>query len=55
VRAKQAEFGFNYYFTDGMRLTGSTGRQFSAAGNYNIWTVGMTYRFALPLGRGGSQ
>src|SRR4051812_38395406 len=52
--AKQAEFGLNYYIMDGLRLTGSTGRQFSATGNENVWTIGMTYRFAVPLGRGGS-
>jgi hypothetical protein len=43
----------NYYIMDGLRLTGSTGRQYSSEGNQNIWTVGMTYRFAVPLGRGG--
>jgi len=53
VNTKQAEFGFNYYIADGWRVVASTGRQFSSAGNQNVWTVGMTYRFALPLGHGG--
>ena len=55
VDARQAEFGINYYLMDGLRLTGSTGRQFSADGNHNVWTVGMTYRFAIPLGLGGAR
>ena len=53
VRTHQAEFGLNYYLADGLRFTASSGRQFSAAGDHNVWTVGMTYRFAFPLGPGG--
>lgn len=53
VKTAQAEFGFNYYIVDGWRAVASTGRQFSSAGNSNVWTVGMTYRFAFPLGHGG--
>jgi hypothetical protein len=33
----------------------SYGRQFSSDGNFNLWTVGITYRFLLPLGRVGQQ
>jgi len=29
----------------------SYGRQFSSAGNFNQWSVGLAYRFLLPLGR----
>ena len=50
---KEPEVGLNYYFLDGLRATGSYGRQLSSAGNANIWTAGVTYRFAFPLGRGG--
>jgi hypothetical protein len=50
---KEPEVGLNYYFMDGLRATGSYGRQLSSAGNANIWTAGVTYRFAFPLGRGG--
>lgn len=53
VRTLRTEFGFNYYIADGWRATASTGRQFNSEGNHNIWTVGMTYRFAMPLGHGG--
>lgn len=48
-----AEFGMNYYICDGFRATASYGREFSAAGNQNVWTVGLTYRWVLPLGLGG--
>jgi hypothetical protein len=53
ANTKEPEIGLNYYFLDGLRATGSYGRQFSSAGNANIWTAGMTYRFVFPLGRGG--
>ena len=53
VNTKESEFGLNYYFLDGVRATASYGRQFSSEGNANVWTVGVTYRFAFPLGRGG--
>lgn len=52
VNAQQFEFGVNYYFRDGLRAVSSYGRQFSDAGNMNIWTIGLTYRFAIPLGHG---
>jgi hypothetical protein len=52
VDTRQFEFGVNYYFQDGLRAVSSYGRQFSQSGNMNIWTVGLTYRFAIPLGHG---
>jgi hypothetical protein len=48
---QQADFGLNYYFLDGLKGTASYGRQFSSAGNFNLWTFGVAYRFAVPLGR----
>lgn len=54
VNTKQFEFGVNYYFMDGLRATTNYGRQFSSAGNLNVWTVGLTYRFVVPLGPAGS-
>jgi hypothetical protein len=51
--AKEPEIGLNYYFLDGLRATASYGRLLSTEGNANIWTAGVTYRFAFPLGRGG--
>ena len=46
------EFGTNYYFIDGFRATASYGRQISDVDTKNIWTIGLTYRFAFPLGPG---
>ncbi len=55
VNTKDFEFGVNYYFRDGLKGTSSYGRQFSADGNKNIWTLGITYRFAVPLGHGDTN
>jgi hypothetical protein len=53
ANTREGEFGLNYYLHDGLRLVSSYGRQFSSAGNLNLWTVGITYRFLFPLGRVG--
>jgi hypothetical protein len=55
VNTNMFEFGLNYYLMDGWKATSSYGRQFSFGGNKNVWTVGMTYRFVLPLGREGAE
>lgn len=55
ANTRLAEFGFNYYFQDDLRFTSDYGRQFSPAGNENVWTMGFTYRFVLPLGNGDIQ
>jgi hypothetical protein len=53
VNTRLFEFGLNYYFTDDFRLVSSYGRQFAPeGGNMNIWNVGITYRFVLPVGHG---
>jgi hypothetical protein len=54
VNTKTFEAGLNYYFIDGLKWTGNYGRQFSGQGNANVWTLGLTYRFVLPLGSDGS-
>ncbi len=51
ANTRGADLGLNYYLRDGMKATASYGRQFSSDGNFNLWTVGIAYRFALPLGR----
>jgi hypothetical protein len=51
VNTQQVEFGLNYYFRDDLRVVSSYGRQFTSLGNENIWTVGLTYRFVVPIGR----
>lgn len=55
VNARQGDFGVNYYFSDGFKAGASYGRQFRSDENFNLWTVGIAYRFALPLGRMSSQ
>ena len=50
VNTRQFEFGLNYYFMDGLRAVSSYGRQFSVDGNKNVWSIGLTYRFVIPLG-----
>jgi len=47
---KRTEIGVNYYLNDGWKALASYGRTFTPAGDSNIWTVGMTYRFVIPLG-----
>jgi hypothetical protein len=48
---REGEFGVNYYLQDGLKALASYGRQFSSAGNLNLWVVGIAYRFLIPLGR----
>ena len=55
VNTRQSDFGLNYFLHDGLKATASYGRQFSSDGNFNLWTVGIAYRFVLPLGRVGPQ
>jgi hypothetical protein len=50
VNTHRGEFGMNYYIFDDLRFVSSIGRQFApAGGNVNIWTLGLTYRFVVPL------
>jgi hypothetical protein len=55
ANTREGEFGLNYYLQDGLKVVGSYGRQFSSAGNLNLWTVGIAYRFLIPLGPSGAQ
>jgi hypothetical protein len=49
------EFGLNYYFRDDFRFVSSYGRQFAFQANQNVWTLGLTYRFVMPLWPGGGK
>jgi hypothetical protein len=51
VNTKRTEAGVNYYLKDGWKALASYGRTFTATGNTNVWTLGMTYRFVFPLGQ----
>jgi len=53
INTKEFEFGLNYYFMDGLKATSNYGRQFSSAGNLNVWTLGLNYRFVVPMGPAG--
>ncbi|MGA8149447.1 MAG: hypothetical protein WB952_00605 [Terriglobales bacterium] len=55
TNTREGEFGLNYYLHDGVKAVASYGRQFSSGGNFNLWTVGIAYRFAVPLGRMEAQ
>jgi hypothetical protein len=55
ANTREGEYGLNYYLRDGLKATASYGRQYSSEGDANLWTVGIAYRFAFPLGRGGPQ
>ncbi len=47
---KRLTVGWNYSFLKGLRLGVSYGRNFAAGEKHNIWTVGLTYRFAFYWG-----
>jgi hypothetical protein len=55
ANTREGEFGLNYYIHDGVKAVASYGRQFSSDGNFNLWTVGIAYRFLVPLGRVGPE
>jgi hypothetical protein len=54
ANTREGEFGLNYYLQDGLKVVGSYSRQFSSAGNLNLWSVGIAYRFLIPLGHVGA-
>ena len=41
--------GWNYWVTPSVRTSVSFGRSLSTEATRNVWTVGLTYRFAAPL------
>ncbi len=55
VNTRQGDFGLNYYIREGLKMAASYSRRFNSDGNVNLWTVGIAYRFAFPLGRVGPQ
>ncbi len=55
VNTRQGDFGLNYYLMDGLKASASFGRRLNSDGNVNLWTVGLAYRFAIPLGKSGAQ
>ena len=51
---RQPDFGLNYYLGDGLKATATYGRWLGNK-NWNVWTMGIAYRFALPLGPTGAR
>jgi len=47
---QQPDFGMNYYLKDGLKASASYGRWLGKH-NWNVWTFGVAWRFAVPLGR----
>lgn len=43
--------GWNYFIKPDLRLTASAGRYFNDERDRNAYSVGITYRFSLPLGK----
>jgi len=52
VNTQRADFGFDYDLPHNTRILTSYSRQFSAAGNSNIWETGIVYRFLFPAWKG---
>lgn len=51
---QQPDFGLNFYLKDGLKAQASYSRWLGSQ-NWNTWTFGIAYRFAIPLGRVGTQ
>ena len=51
---RQPDFGLNYYLKDGLKVSTSYARWLGKH-NWNTWTFGIAWRFAVPLGRVGGQ
>jgi hypothetical protein len=49
TQTKRFDVGLNYYLRDNLRFISSYARSFSSQRNANIWNVGFTYRFTVPL------
>lgn len=49
VDTQRLQLGWNYYIRDGLKVSFAYGRSFTAERNNNIWTVGIAYRFLVPL------
>jgi hypothetical protein len=52
VNTQRADFGLDYNLPHNTRILTSYSRQFSSAGNFNIWQTGVVYRFLFPAWKG---
>ena len=51
---QQPDFGLNYYLADGLKASASYARWLGKH-NWNTWTFGVAWRFAVPLGSVGGK
>jgi hypothetical protein len=49
----EGDVGLNYYFRTDLRASASYGRQFILGRDANLWVMGISYRFIVPLGPTG--
>jgi len=49
VNQKRFDVGLNYNLRDNLRMVSSYGRSYASTGDVNVWNIGVTYRFTLPL------
>ena len=52
ANTQRADFGFDYNLPHDTRILTSYSRQFSSAGDRNIWETGIVYRFLFPAWKG---
>jgi hypothetical protein len=52
VNTQRADFGLDYNLPHNTRIYTSYSRQFSSAGDTNIWSTGIVYRFLFPAWKG---
>jgi hypothetical protein len=52
VNTQRADIALNYNLPHNTRILTSYSRQFSSAGNHNIWETGIVYRFLFPVWKG---
>jgi hypothetical protein len=52
VNTQRVDFGLDYNLPHNTRILTSYSRQFSSAGDVNIWETGMVYRFLFPMRKG---
>ncbi len=52
VNTQRADFGLDYNLPHNTRILTSYSRQFSSAGDVNIWEAGIVYRFLFPAWKG---
>jgi hypothetical protein len=51
VDTNEVDFGLDYHLPHEIRINSSYSREFSSAGNRNIWQTGIIYRFLFPTWR----